>query len=208
MNRPAVVLLCLGCLLAGCGPATPSVSQQIEVAVEETVGAIPTYTPYPLPTIPASPTAITLAGLYCEYQFCIGHPVDMAFFDVSAQRNPAAPSTASQGILAAYSATRFIQVVWQEAPGVTDPQFMIDLILQYGVDTRNGSVEPIVSGALNVFYVPITPTPNAAVTLPYGGAAAWICGGRAFAWKAYTPQPSLDKELLTQALQRFQCGSQ
>jgi hypothetical protein len=146
--------------------------------------------------------------LFCEYQFCIGHPADMAFFDVNAQRNPAAPSTASQGILAAFNSALFIQVVWQNASGITDPQFMIDLILQYGADTRNGSVQPLLIGDLNVFYVPITPTASAASTLPYGGAAAWTCGGRAFAWKAYTPQPDLAKNLLEEALGRFRCINQ
>jgi hypothetical protein len=44
--------------------------------------------------------------------------------------------------------------------------------------------------------------------LPYGGAAAWTCGGRAFAWKAYTPQPDLAKNLLEEALGRFRCINQ
>jgi hypothetical protein len=192
-------------LASACGPKTPDAREQIRTAVQQTVAALPTYTPYPpLPT----QTPAGLTGLFCEYQFCIGHPADMAFFDVNAQRNPAAPSTASQGILAAFNSALFIQVVWQNGSGITDPQFMIDLILQYGADTRNGSVQPLLIGDLNVFYVPITPTASAASTLPYGGAAAWTCGGRAFAWKAYTPQPDLAKNLLEEALGRFRCINQ
>ena len=181
------ILLLLSLVLTGsaCGPkADPNA--QIRLAVQQTVAAIPTpaRTPYPPPQILPTSTPFGLQGIFCEYQFCIGHPADVAFFDVSAQHNPLAPSSVSQGILATYNsnATLFIQVVWQDAPGVTDPQFMIDLILQYGVDTRNGSVEPILIGDLNVFYVPITPTPGAASILPYGGPAAWTCGGRALSW--------------------------
>ena len=127
----------------------------------------------------------------------------MAFFDVTAQRDPAAPSTASQGILAAYNAKLFIQFVWQDAPGSTDPQFMLDLILK-AKDTRSGALEPLLVGNLNVIYVPITTTATA--DLPNGGAAAWMCGGRAFAWKAYTPQAGLATNLLNEALQKFRCN--
>ncbi len=210
MKKFVILTLASLLILTGCGPKTPTLStnDQIRIAVEETVAAIPTYTPYPIPTSAPKPTPISLAGIFCEYQFCIGHPNDMAFFDVSAQRNPAAPSTTSQGLLAAYNATLFIQVVWQNAPGATDPQFMIDLILQYGADTRNGSVEQLSIGNIKAFYIPITPTASAASTLPYGGAAAWICGGRAFAWKAYTTQTDLAKTLLQGALQRFSCNPQ
>ena len=81
---------------------------------------------------------MSLVGLFCEYQFCVGHPVDMAFFDVSAQNNTAAPSTYSQGLLASYNGNLFIQMVWQLAPGSADPQFMLDLILDE-VDIRVGS---------------------------------------------------------------------
>jgi hypothetical protein len=197
-------LICL-LFVTGCGTQTPSVDEQISIAVQQTVAAIPTYTPYPPPlTLPTS-TPAPLAGLFCEYQFCIGHPADIAFFDVSAQRNPTAPSTTSQGILAAYNANLFIQFVWQDAPGSNDPQFMFDVILDTKVDTRNGNLDPLLIGNLNILYVPIATTATA--VLPYGGIAAWICGGRAFAWKAYTPQPDLPKNLLTEALQDFRCNT-
>ncbi len=203
-----IVLFAACWLLAACGPSTPSADEQVRLAVQQTVAAKPTWTPYPPPRIAPTATIAPLDGLFCEYQFCIGHPADMALYDVSAvQSNQATPSSAAQGILAAYNANLFIQLVWQDAPGVTDPQFMIDLILQYGADTRSGSVEPMLIGNLNVFYVPITPTPGAASTLPYGGAAAWTCGGRAFAWKVYTPQADLAKNLLNEALQKFRCNS-
>jgi hypothetical protein len=201
MNRLLLPMAAFLVSMSACGPKTDP-NSQIRTAVEQTVAAIPTFTPYP--PAPAAPTPLTLQGLFCEYQFCIGHPVEMAFFDVSAQRDPSAPSSASQGILAAYNSKLFIQLLWQEAPGVSDPQFMLDLIVDDRVDTRSSGVVPVLVGPLNVFYVPITST--ATPVLPYGGAAAWTCGGRAFAWKTYTPQPDLARSLVEDATRRFRCS--
>ncbi len=91
-------------------------------------------------------------------------------------------------------------------PVATDPQFMFDVILDSKVDTRSGDINPLLIGDLNVLYLPIATTATA--VLPYGGAAAWVCGGRAFGWKAYAPQPDLPKNLLTEAMQSFRCKSQ
>jgi hypothetical protein len=191
-------------LLTGCSPKTPSVEEQISIAVQQTIAAIPTYTPYPPPAILPTSTPATLSGLFCEYQFCIGHPEDMAFFDLNAKNSPVTPSTKSQGILVAYNASQVIQLMWQDAPGSNDPQFMLDLIVDPKVDTRSGDLAPLLIGDLNVLYVPITFSQS--TDLPNGGAAAWICNGRAFAWKAYTPQPDLAKNLLIQAVQNFRCN--
>lgn len=208
MRRLLLPLVLASLLIAAaCGSSGPTVEQQIQLAVAGTLSSLPRNTAAPRPTPFPTPTPVSLSGLFCEYDFCIGHPQDMAFFDVSATENKTAPSTYGQGILAAYSAQLFIEVVWQQAPGVNDPQFMLDLITQYGSDTRNGSVTPKLIGDLNVFYVPITPTAGAASTLPYGGAAAWLCGGRAFAWKVYAPQQELADSLMTDALSRFRCES-
>ena len=174
------------------------------MAVQQTVAAIPTFTPYPSPVVLSTSTPFGLAGLFCEYQFCIGHPANMAFLDVNAQANPSTPSTISQGILAAVNSKLFIQFVWQDAPGSTDPQFMLDLIVDPKVDTRSGVLDPLLMGKLNVIFTPITTI--ATPLLPNGGAAAWICGGRAFAWKVYTPQPDLPKNLLTEAMLSFRCS--
>ncbi|MBI2757886.1 MAG: hypothetical protein HYX49_04325 [Chloroflexi bacterium] len=201
MKRIYIFALAFTIFTASCAPKTPNPNDQIFVAVQQTIAAIPTYTPYPPRPIA---TLVPLDGLFCEYQFCIGHPADMAFFDVSAQRNPTAPSTTSQGILAAYNANSlFIQMLWQNAPGTPNSQFMLDLILDNQVDSRNGNLDPLLVGGLTVLFVPITTT--ATPVLPYGGAAAWTCGGRAFAWKTYTSQPELAKNLLNEALQKFRC---
>lgn len=194
--------LLLVLILTACAPR-PDPNVQIQVAVLQTLAAMPTNTapspPVPLPTV----TPFDLKGVFCEYQFCVGHPADMAFFDVSAQKNPASPSTYAQGIIAAFNANLFIQMIWQIAPGTADPQFMLNLILD-DVDARAGSLDVKRVRDMNVIYTPITST--ATPVLPFGAAGAWICGERAFAWKVYSPQAENTQALFEQALERFQCS--
>lgn len=168
------------------------------------MAAIPTATPIPPSTPYPSPTAFNLAGLFCEYSFCIGHPIDTAFFDVSAQQNPAAPSTFSQGLVAAFNGNLFIQVIWQSAPGAADPKFLLDTIIDAAVDTRDGNMDVMLVRDMNVMYTSITTT--ATPVLPFGAAGAWTCGDRVFAWKVYTPQAEAARPLFEEALGRFTCG--
>ncbi len=128
----------------------------------------------------------------------------MAFYDVSAQQNPAAPSSYSQGLLAAFNGNLFIQMMWQLAPGAADPQFLLDLILEDGIDTRIGTLDVKLIREMNVLYTPITST--ATSLLPYGGAAAWTCGDRVFAWKVYAPDETSAPGLFDAALSRFVCN--
>jgi hypothetical protein len=201
MKRLSFILI-LFIIIAACAPK-PNPDAQIQLAVAQTIAAIPTYTPNPTPRIPPTATPMSLSGLFCEYEFCIGHPVSIAFFDLDAQRNPLAPSSITQGMLAAYSSGLFIQVIWQDATGASDASFMLDTVMNSKIDSRSGDLKAFQLGSLNVDYVPITTT--ATSSLPYGGAAAWMCGGRAFAWKAYTPQAGLATNLLNEALKRFIC---
>jgi len=191
-------------IIAACAPK-PNPGAQIQLAVAQTIAAIPTYTPYPTPRILPTTTPMSLSGLFCEYEFCIGHPVSIAFFDLDAQHNPLAPSSITQGMLAAYNPSLLIQVIWQDATGASDASFMLDTIINGKVDARSGDLKAFQLSNLSVDYVQITTT--ATPSLPYGGAAAWMCGERAFAWKAYTPQAELATNLLTEAMQRFQCNS-
>ena len=199
MRYHLLVLLVL--IVTACTPKQDS-NVQVAQSVAATVAAIPTLTPAPIATPYPSPTPFGLAGLFCEYQFCVGHPIDMAFFDVSARNNPAAPSTYSQGLIASFNASLFIQMMWQLSPGTADPQFMLDLILD-DVDTRIGTLEVKLVRDMNVIFSPITST--ASPLLPNGGAAAWICGERAYAWKAYTSQAENAQPLFEEALARFTC---
>lgn len=207
MKRYFIFTTILFFLVASCAPK-PNPEIQIQLAVAQTLAAIPTYTPYPtlrIPPIPPTATPMNLSGLFCEYQFCIGHPVSISFFDLNAKDNPQAPSSISQGKLVAYDPTLVILVIWQDAAGASDASFMLDTIIESNVDARSGDLKAFQVGDLNVDYVPITTT---APSFTNGGAAAWMCGSRAFAWKAYTPQAELATSLLNEALQKFQCNSQ
>jgi hypothetical protein len=203
--RYKIVLLILVFIVTACGRrTTPTPGIDINDAIATTLASIPTTAPTRIPTLFPTPTTFDLRGLFCEYQFCVGHPIDMAFFDVSAQQNAGSPSTYSQGIIASYNANLFMQVVWQISPGTQDPQFMLDLILDEPIDTRVGTGEIKRIRDMNVVYTPITTT--ASPVLPFGGAAAWTCGDRAFAWKVYTPDEASPPGLFESAFARFNCS--
>src|SRR5689334_89964 len=114
-------LILLMLLLAGCSflGGTPDPNIAIRQSVAQTVAAFPpTSTSAPLPTPYPSPTPMTLAGLFCEYQFCIGHPSSMAFYDHLAAQSPLTPSTYANGFLAAYQVPgMLINLLWLQAPG-------------------------------------------------------------------------------------------
>ena len=191
-------------LLAACAPkVTPDPNAQIRQSVDATLAAIATATSIPPSTPYPSPTPFNLTGLFCEYQFCIGHPIDMAFYDVSAQQNPLAPSSYGQGMIAALNGSLFIEVIWQVAPGTADPEFMLDLILEE-VDIRDGNLEVKLIRNMNVMYTAITST--ATSVLPFGAAGAWTCADRVFAWKVYSPQAESASPLFNDMLVRFTCG--
>jgi hypothetical protein len=197
------LLFLLVVIVTSCGPK-PDPEAQIRQIVAATLAAIPKVTVGPPPTpVPPIPTAtpFDLAGLFCEYQFCIGHPADMAFYDVSAvNSNQGTPSTYQTGLIAAYSGSLLIQF----SPGTSDPRFLLDLIIEDGLDTGVGTPEVKLIRDMNVVYTPITTT--ATTVLPFGGAAAWTCGDRVFAWKAYTPDEASAAGLFDTALSRFGCN--
>ncbi len=190
-------------LLISCAPKapTPDINEQINQIVAATLMALPTAAPIPTSTPYPSPTPFDLSGFFCEYKFCIGHPADIAFFDLSAQKNPLTPSAYGQGIIAAFNGSMYIQLIWQSTPGAVDPQPLLDLTLGGGADTRSGNPDVKLVRGMNVVYTAITST-----ILPYGGAGAWTCGDRTFAWKVYTQQAETAAPLFEEALAKFTCG--
>lgn len=200
-------LLAVSAILTGCGPKASPVppDAQIRQAVASTLAAMPSVTPAPTNPILPTPTPFTLSGLFCEYRFCIGHPPDMPFYDVVAKQNPSSPAASAyeNGILAAHNNSLFIQFIWQHAPGATNPIFLMDLILEDGLDTPTGAYNLRLIREMNVLSSPIATT--ASPLLPFGGVAGWVCGERAFAWKVYAPQEGTAETLLQEALGRFRC---
>jgi len=205
MKRISLTLGLLLFLQTACSRnTTPDPNEQIRLFVASTLAAIPTATTAPPSTPYPSPTSFNLVGLYCEYQFCIGHPTDMAFYDLSAVQNQAAPSSFGQGFLVALNGNIFIQLMWQTAPGTADPKFLMDTIINPALDTPDGNLEVMLIRKMNVVYTQITSA--ATSVLPFGGAGAWVCRDRVFAWKVYTPQAETARPLFDEALSRFNCA--
>ena len=203
MRKIILPLLLLAFLLGACKPKTSlSPEAQISIAVSGTLTALPqpiilpTYTPYPT----LAPQVLELQGLFCEYKFCIGHPQDSAFFDARQAENP---SAYSEGMLASYRPDLFTLVVWQLNRGTDDPQFMLDLVMEDGLDERRGTLDVNLLGNLTTFYSAISS--NAAEKLHVGGAAAWMCGDRAFGWKVYTASEEIAQQLFQEAMSKFRC---
>lgn len=188
-------------ILSACKPK-PNTGD-IGAAVAGTLAALPqptarpTYTPYPTVT----PHTPPLEGLFCEYQFCIGHPPDIALFDARPKENP---SSYSEGMLASYRPDLFAIVVWQLNYGTDDPQFMLDLVMEDGLDIRRGTLDVNMLGDLTTFYTALSAT--ATEVLPAGGAAAWICGDRAFGWKVYAASEEIAQQLFKDAMEKFRCN--
>jgi len=170
-----------------------------EVAAK--IAALPTLTLAPVPTPYPTPTLMSLTGLFCEYSFCIGHPQHVIPFDLNAA-DTRVPGNFSSGKLVGYSDDLLLLILWQM--GVTDLQYMLSAISQASGGTLTGSLDIRLVGPYNVYFQPIQPPPTSA--LPYGGAAAWVCGDRAFAWLVYTAQDGITPGLLDMALNKFTCG--
>ena len=205
--RYRFLTLILLLIVSACRSRTPDPNILIDQAVAATLAAMPrpTAVSVPFSTPFPSPTAFNLNGLFCEYQFCIGHPEDMAFYDVSAvNSNQGAPSNYQTGLIAAYSGGLVLQAMWQFSPGTSDPSFLLNLIVEDGVDSPVGTQEVKLIRNMNVVYTALTTT--ATPVLPFGGAAAWTCGDRVFAWKVYTADEASPPGLFESALGRFTCN--
>ena len=83
-----------------------------------------------------------------------------------------------------------MQVIWKISDPNFDPQTAMKQILEE-LQTFEGSLDVLLIGDMNVFYQPTT---TITTVLPYGGAAAWQCGGRDFVWKVYTPQDGMAQD--------------
>ncbi len=198
-----ILFLSAACLPKKTAP-TPDIQILIDQAVAATLIAMPVPTQPPPPTPYPAPTAVSLAGLFCEYQFCIGHPSNVAFYDHLATLNVGAPSTYGNGFIYAYQIPSLvISLIWLQAPGTTDPSFLLDTILDDQADVPTGSLDVKLIRDMNVVYTPIT---TSIPEVPFGSAAAWVCGDRVFAWKAYTQQADTATALFDEAMSRFTCG--
>jgi hypothetical protein len=196
------VILIASIALVSCGvQKTPDPKVQIDAAVAATLSSIPTYTPYPVPTPYPSPVPISLNGLFCEYRFCIGHPADIYLIDEGTTHRPPVAGAYSNGIVFGYNESLFMQLIWRVSDPNFDPQSAMQIIMLEG-ETFQGSLDAVLIGKFNVFYQPAS---TITTVLPFGGVAAWQCGGRDFIWKVYAPQDGMAQGLLKQSMEKFRC---
>ncbi len=94
-------------------------------------------------------------------------------------------------------------LIWLQAPGTSDPKFLLDTIMDDQADTQTGTFEVKLIRGMNVMVTQITTTIS---EVPFGSAAAWTCGDRVFAWKVYTQQAETAGPLFDEAITRFTCG--
>lgn len=202
MRRLSLPAFLLALTLAACAPAPAT--DPVPGLVAATLTALPTPTPPPTSTPVSTPTPFSLEGLFCEYEFCIGHPPGLTLYDADAARDQRQPGTYAGGRLAGYSQAQnlFLLIAWQQGEG-NEQQLLETLAASMG-DTLTGSLQVKLHGPLNVFIQEITPTPQS--TLRSGLAAAWRCSDRLFVWKLYTDSPERARLLLDQALSRFRCS--
>ena len=197
-------MLALACCAACAGPQ-PDRDSQIGWAVQATLQSFPGTDSKSPPTPLATATEISLDAVFCEYGFCVGHPQGLPLFDLVAKQNPNSlvASTRAEGTLASSATSVFIEFRWMSTFADPDPAVMLDLILEDRYDVPVGQPEVLTAGPLTAYFVVLETT--AAEALPHGGAAAWRCGGRQFAWKVYTARAPLPRQYLMEALRTFRC---
>lgn len=202
MKRILIFSVIFLAFIASCAQPAPNPQAQIRAAVAATLAAIPTSAPVSIPAPYPTQTPVSLVNLFCSYRFCVGHPQDAYLIDQGARRNPPVPSTYDYGVLFSYSASLFLQMAWTLSGPSFDPQGTMRLIMDE-TEQFQGGVESILAPTLNIFYNPITVSSQS--MLPFGGMAAWQCGGRDFVWKVYTPRDGMAAGLLKEAVDRFRC---
>lgn len=197
-----LLLLLPACRPRTSTPAAPPVDV-VGTSVAAALTAIPpqpTYTPYPTYTPPPTPD---LRGLFCEYEFCIGHPVGVPFFDLEVVNDfQTNRSSYEQGILIGFSEAVYLFFSWSRLYGSYDPNVMLTVVLLG--DPPQETRLTVNLGGRPVTYVSLAAT--ASTLLPEGLAAAWQCGDRQFGWKVYAGQEAQALDLLHQALERFRCN--
>jgi hypothetical protein len=202
----AAGLALLALLVAGCGPKrqqeTPDLSTLIQSAVQATVAALPQATQMPLPTTEPPPS---LTGLFCEYEFCIGHPNDVPLFDARRDNNPAEISTYASGRVAGFRPDLFIITGWVGSAGSWDPAGMMKVLQDEFVVSATGDYKVDLVQGLNAAYQPVSAPPNSV----FGGglSAAWRCGDRDFIWMVFTGTADQATGLLNDALAKFRCNT-
>ena len=208
-KRIFLTLSLLAVMVTACQSSTDDFRRQVATAVAATVAAqpVPTeartqvpYTPYPTSTPYPTPS---LSGLFCSYEFCIGHPVDLSFIDAVFTRDQSTTSNYAYGIILAFRQNLFMQIQWTLKAGEARPYAMLDLVRDK--DASLDSIQVDQFGKVVVTYDTLVATSTA--ELPHGMIATWECADREFGWKVYTPQEGQGIDILEDAASRFNCDA-
>lgn len=214
MKKLSMIVLLLGitaALVAGCGSKP-----------EPTATPAPTYTPYPeptpYPTYTPNPTATPypeptpyptytpypepepqlpdLTNLFCEYEFCIGHPTEAHLTDIQA---PEEWNTYRNGVVMGVSATGILAVEWHIRTR-TEWNLENEIDEMIDKDTPLADVTEEMMGQYSVAYRPFQTTDK------YGVAGAWYCGERGFKAMVLVDDEDEGLDMLRQAMEAFTCA--
>lgn len=224
-NRFLMFCLFLMVVMAGCTVSEEELANQVAVSVAETAAAIPTVTPYPTltpfpplstatpyptltpfpeptayPTFTPFPTR-NLADLFCEYDFCIGHPTEAYLVDMDA---PDEWSSYKAGSVFGIEDDTVMGVSWEIQ---TEARWDIEAeVLDFIGENQaiQGEVVQETIGDTLIAYASFNDLdPNE--KRPYRLAAAWYCGNRGFVAMFVSDKDGFVIDLMRQALESFMC---
>jgi len=204
-----VVTISCGFLTASPEPtATPTDTPSPEPT------AYPTYTPYPEPTAyptftpypthtPYPSQILDISNLFCEYDFCIGHPATLYLTDPSGIDQVDEWNIYGFGILVGVNDILMILEWDASTEAEWDAKFEIEDMLADGEVIR-GDVNEETVGDFMVTYVEYEHM-DPSTMRPYGVAAAWFCGNRGFLLDISTQREGKAMDLAKQSIERFTC---
>ena len=201
-TKVAAFSIIIGLVLSACSATpTPDPDLMVRQAVKATLAAIPRATTIPTMTPAPTSTPVSISDLFCEYNFCIGHPKDIYLIDQGSTRQPPVTSTYANGTIFGYSSSFFIQVNWKTSDATYNPQSSMHSILTGG-ESFQGVPDKMTVGNISVSTQPIS---TVTALLPFGLVATWQCGDRDFVWKIYSPEDGMANDLLKQSMGQFKC---
>jgi len=164
--------------------------------------AYPTFTPYPTHT-PYPSQVLDISNLFCEYDFCIGHPATLYLTDPSGIDQVDEWNTYGFGILVGVNGT-LMMLEWDASTEAEwDAQFEIEDMLSNEDVIRGDATEEMI-GDFKVTYAEYEYMDLSRLR-PYGVVAAWFCSNRGFVLDISTQREGIATDLVKQSIERFTC---
>lgn len=201
-QKQAILYFCLAILLlSACGPSQQEINDQIAFSVVATISAIPSSTPFPTPTpYPTlKPQLPDLTDLFCEYEFCIGHPPGAYLVDLDAPDEWS--SHRSGGVIGFEDEIMFVYWITSSEAN-WNPTNEVDELLGGDEVAQSDFVEETMGDFTVIYQTYSDPSSNVA---PYGVNAAWYCGNRGFTALIEAKREERALELLRASISSFIC---